>query len=149
MFVISLKYMPRLLVLGLLFLMSRRPPRSTRTDTRFPYPTLFRSLNWRTPSPAWLRMRAGEVMGLSGGLGPGGGKRVSAPWRGRTSGRRAVCGSADAEAATALGALQVGDPLEPAVEVDERSEGHTSELQSLMRISYAVFCVEKKKYNNR
>src|SRR3546814_6111675 len=41
---------------------------------------------------------------------------------GRTSGRRAVCGSANAEAATALGALQVGDPLEPAVEVVEADE---------------------------
>src|SRR3546814_4359877 len=90
--------------------MIRRPPRSTRTDTRFPYTTLFRSLRHapchkilapssalrmelsdipRTPSPGHPVGDAGHVMTLSGG----------------------------------------------------RSEEHTSELQSLMRISYAVFCL--------
>src|SRR3546814_9919132 len=75
--------------------MIRRPPRSTRTDTLFPYTTLFRSQN----------------------------KRCSAP----------------------VGAHPVGDCF--AKPRTRRSEEHTSELQSLMRISYAVFCLKKKKSN--
>src|SRR3546814_1560939 len=74
------------------FLMIRRPPRSTRTDTLFPYTTLFRSI--RSDRPL---------------LGPAG--------QCRSGGLRAA----------------------------GRSEEHTSELQSLMRISYAVFCLKKKK----
>src|SRR3546814_12779331 len=81
------------------FLLIRRPPRSTRTDTLFPYTTLFRS--------AW---------------------------------------NPDDDAADML----VGDRRQPveaakAVVGRIRSEEHTSELQSLMRISYAVFCLKKKK----
>src|SRR3546814_6556480 len=77
--------------------MIRRPPRSTRTDTLFPYTTLFRSSSARTvPEPVSI-----------------------APLRARhcCTSARAAC----------------------------RSEEHTSELQSLMRISYAVFCLKKKK----
>src|SRR3546814_4012437 len=74
------------------FLMIRRPPRSTRTDTLFPYTTLFRSL------------RAAGGVGVASTL---------------------VLSMVDHEA--------------------RRSEEHTSELQSLMRISYAVFCLKKKK----
>src|SRR3546814_9846059 len=82
--------------------MIRRPPRSTRTDTLFPYTTLFRSCSVcrrlrgvlsRSPSAPNLRTRC-----RTGGAG--------------------------------------------------RSEEHTSELQSLMRISYAVFCLKKKKKHN-
>src|SRR3546814_7903216 len=80
--------------------MIRRPPRSTRTDTLFPYTTLFRSRSDR---------RAG----------------------GRDAGRRGRRGS------RRCGAAEQG--------VAGRSEEHTSELQSLMRISYAVFCLKKKK----
>src|SRR3546814_1056203 len=83
-----------LLSLFLFFLMIRRPPRSTRTDTLFPYTTLFRSV----PVPA--RRRADRTA--------------------RDESRR--------RARNAAG----------------RSEEHTSELQSLMRISYAVFCLKKK-----
>src|SRR3546814_19119907 len=75
------------------FLMIRRPPRSTRTDTLFPYTTLFRSID---------------------------------PFR------------------------RVADTCPQAASVvinPNRSEEHTSELQSLMRISYAVFCLKKKTYN--
>src|SRR3546814_1362770 len=82
------------------FLMIRRPPRSTRTDTLFPYTTLFRSLR------GWSR----------GFCSP----RCSAGWRSH---------------AWAL--------------PTRRSEEHTSELQSLMRISYAVFCLKKKKYRSK
>src|SRR3546814_9610513 len=74
--------------------MIRRPPRSTRTDTLFPYTTLFRSpISAAAPCGTWKRA-------------------------GSSSSR-----------------------------LGRRSEEHTSELQSLMRISYAVFCLKKKKHN--
>src|SRR3546814_5635344 len=72
--------------------MIRRPPRSTRTDTLFPYTTLFRSSHCWVATMAMNRERN---------------------WK----------------------------------DAHRRSEEHTSELQSLMRISYAVFCVQKKNYN--
>src|SRR3546814_3475163 len=78
----------------LFFLMIRRPPRSTRTDTLFPYTTLFRSRVRARWDPARRRARAAYGRGV-------------------------------------------------------RSEEHTSELQSLMRISYAVFCLKKKKQHVR
>src|SRR3546814_9736427 len=84
------------------FLMIRRPPGSTRTDTLFPYTTLFRS------DPGACRPRAAGPPARP----PGGRDRLE---RGRAGGGGA------------------------------RSEEHTSELQSLMRISYAVFCLKKKK----
>src|SRR3546814_3921595 len=89
----------------LFFLMIRRPPRSTRTDTLFPYTTLFRS---------HLLRAAGHRTALAGNIG--------------------------------LPLLEVVDPPRPP---DYRSEEHTSELQSLMRISYAVFCLKKKKQNQQ
>src|SRR3546814_10810244 len=85
--------------------MIRRPPRSTRTDTLFPYTTLFRST-------------ASSTGGCSG-CG-----RSRRPRNGRGSARRRGIGRRSRRA---------------------RSEEHTSELQSLMRISYAVFCLKKKK----
>src|SRR3546814_12733341 len=97
------------------FLMIRRPPRSTRTDTLFPYTTLFRSreLAFAAPEAAaqgWANAAAGAGV-----------KRVI--WVGS-------------------GVPPVKAPEMAAV---SRSEEHTSELQSLMRISYAVFCLKKKK----
>src|SRR3546814_5434674 len=94
------------MVLHVFFLMIRRPPRSTRTDTLFPYTTLFRSPCRRqgTATPVF-RLRC---------------FRVFAPRSGST--RPDSCGC-------------------PGI---RRSEEHTSELQSLMRISYAVFCLKKK-----
>src|SRR3546814_7778989 len=84
--------------------MIRRPPRSTRTDTLFPYTTLFRS-----PLPGDL----GRPILNSGNPAPG---------------------------------MPAGtDPEQQRIaQEQERSEEHTSELQSLMRISYAVFCLKKK-----
>src|SRR3546814_3697124 len=82
--------------------MIRRPPRSTRTDTLFPYTTLFRSppLNSTTSAPSnFFQVKSG-------------------------SGAR---------------------PVRKKPSISLRSEEHTSELQSLMRISYAVFCLKKKK----
>src|SRR3546814_5224778 len=92
--------------------MIRRPPRSTRTDTRFPYTTLFRSLLLRLADRGDLRRGIDDA-----------GNRVIVDMA-RLAGKhlRADC------------ALVLG----------LRSEEHTSELQSLMRISYAVFCLTKK-----
>src|SRR3546814_9477415 len=107
--------------IGFFFLMIRRPPRSTLTDTLFPYTTLFRSA--RTAHRRLLRRCGGR------GTHPRarGGQRVRRPHRPR-------CGPRPAHAAVDGGAGRPG-----------RSEEHTSELQSLMRISYAVFCLKKKK----
>src|SRR3546814_3463753 len=95
--------------------MIRRPPRSTRTDTLFPYTTLFRSRG-RTAQPAPARNR---------------GRYPSAPQRGR-----------DAAGGGGVARRPRNARACPAC---DRSEEHTSELQSLMRISYAVFCLKKKK----
>src|SRR3546814_6576069 len=89
--------------------MIRRPPRSTRTDTLFPYTTLFRSRDARH----WPRITT-----------------VSQPTIeiARIAGQHLIEGGA---------------------RLAERSEEHTSELQSLMRISYAVFCLKKKKKHKK
>src|SRR3546814_1230943 len=92
--------------------MIRRPPRSTRTDTLFPYTTLFRSQRQRLSACLWFVLPALLTA-----------CQTPAP---RPLDRAAP----EADAAT-------GEAL--------RSEEHTSELQSLMRISYAVFCLNKKK----
>src|SRR3546814_7242457 len=81
--------------------MIRRPPRSTRTDTLFPYTTLFRSCFSRGLGPILILFSGTKV-------------KMDSDFR-----RNDDCG--------------------------DRSEEHTSELQSLMRISYAVFCLKKKK----
>src|SRR3546814_7049628 len=110
--------------------MIRRPPRSTRTDTLFPYTTLFRSTGDRVPPvPGQLYRRARR--GAAGGRAParrpaGGGGRLRAADQPR---RRPPADRKRAD-------LRHGDRA--------RSEEHTSELQSLMRISYAVFCLKKK-----
>src|SRR3546814_2046176 len=102
--------------------MIRRPPRSTRTDTLFPYTTLFRSRR--------AGLRAAQHPPPAG-RGRGGERRRPLPPAGRTA--RAV--------AAVAGDLRAGGP---AAGLGTRSEEHTSELQSLMRISYAVFCLKKK-----
>src|SRR3546814_5149404 len=104
------------------FLMIRRPPRSTRTDTLFPYTTLFRSKapaissRWQSDARSVGAKRKAGVVGLvivqTYAWTPRAGfPAASRPWN--------------------------------------RSEEHTSELQSLMRISYAVFCLKKKKKQKR
>src|SRR3546814_1609940 len=95
--------------------MIRRPPRSTRTDTLFPYTTLFRSHDY---GGAGARFGAGR------------------------SGHSHQGQDVFARCGTKLVAARAG-------RVQFRSEEHTSELQSLMRISYAVFCLKKKKTRNR
>src|SRR3546814_1365580 len=102
--------------------MIRRPPRSTRTDTLFPYTTLFRSprpTGHGGPRRRRRLHRHGRPRSGPADLGAAVARRVSGP--------------VGARAAAAGGVLPV------------RSEEHTSELQSLMRISYAVFCLKKKR----
>src|SRR3546814_4998646 len=103
--------------------MIRRPPRSTRTDTLFPYTTLFRS-------PAEGR--------------PGGVVRRVRHHDDRHHGLFLVPGPCDTGRLAGLDrfTFRSGPPPAPC----PRSEEHTSELQSLMRISYAVFCLKKKKH---
>src|SRR3546814_4100761 len=91
--------------------MIRRPPRSTRTDTLFPYTTLFRS-HRRAAAVARHELQERD-----------GGARA---WRRQGRGAGGQAGRYDQRGA-------------------DRSEEHTSELQSLMRISYAVFCLKKKR----
>src|SRR3546814_2419791 len=104
--------------------MIRRPPRSTRTDTLFPYTTLFRSEPRRLQRHAdddavahhrlwWLRRAPDQACGVP------------------EAARHHDCHG--------------GQRRNPPVHRFVRSEEHTSELQSLMRISYAVFCLKKKK----
>src|SRR3546814_8022887 len=104
--------------------MIRRPPRSTRTDTLFPYTPRFRSL------PRALSLRGD----LRTPLWPTGChiRQTRCHRPDRHPGRRA----------RTLRDLKGNRPHEP--EGATRSEEHTSELQSLMRISYAVFCLKKK-----
>src|SRR3546814_3923725 len=107
--------------------MIRRPPRSTRTDTLFPYTTLFRS---RTVAATATARR-----------------RRPAPWP--RSAAPARSSSAAGAGFRSCGPQQIhhGKQQHPD-QVDHRSEEHTSELQSLMRISYAVFCLKKKTTQN-
>src|SRR3546814_2945585 len=100
--------------------MIRRPPRSTRTDTLFPYTTLFRSF-------PYLDARRARLPRL----------------RRRLLGSGACAGDPDALAAQAED--DAHHRRRQARLRRHRSEEHTSELQSLMRISYAVFCLKKKK----
>src|SRR3546814_6147663 len=109
--------------------MKRRPPRSTRTYTLFPYTPLCRS-------------GGGEEREGRGGLGPALGRRRSCAHAG--GGIAAKAGRAP---------LRENSRLFPdtgrADRAHDRSEEHTSELQSLMRITYAVFCLKKKKKTKR
>src|SRR3546814_11691560 len=105
------------------FLMLRRPPRSTRTDTLFPYTTLFRSPH-RCPEGFKLGGRPALQCSVIGETKPA----LSQP--GHVVRKIAV-----------RAALRCRCPQWRRL----RSEEHTSELQSLMRISYAVFCLKKKK----
>src|SRR3546814_1034552 len=107
--------------------MIRRPPRSTRTDTLFPYTTRFRS---------------GVGQQLDGLLGEGQVGLDQAPQVGVDQPRR-VDVAAVSGRWLAVG-LADDDRTELTRQLGERSEEHTSELQSIMRISYAVFCLKKK-----
>src|SRR3546814_1386778 len=107
--------------------MIRRPPRSTRTDTLLPYTTRFRS-----------REREG---GPESAAASPGSRRRPAP---AEPGRRTV-GMRVGSSARGYHALSLACRVSQ-LRARLRSEEHTSELQSLMRISYAVFCLKKKKH---
>src|SRR3546814_3471392 len=97
--------------------MIRRPPRSTRTDTLFPYTTLFRS----TSAPATTE-RSAVQRALPNQFHP-------------------IFDTLADNSGQSLGSVRAEHTPQPLT----RSEEHTSELQSLMRISYAVFCLKKKR----
>src|SRR3546814_5854406 len=105
-----------------LYFKMRRPPISKHTDTLFPYTTFFRS----------------SVCGARDPL-----SRLVARFRVRRQGNRQRPYRPQAQAAGDVAALCVGHEFRG--NPQPRSEEHTSELQSLMRISYAVFCLKKKK----
>src|SRR3546814_6267961 len=97
--------------------MIRRPPRSTRTDTLFPYTTLFRSVKFGLQLFYLLLASCSRTPN-------------------------------DSERSAQSMANQAAESSPSDDKIDLRSEEHTSELQSLMRISYAVFCLKKKKNHN-
>src|SRR3546814_19961203 len=103
------------------FLMIRRPPRSTRTDTLFPYTTLFRSA-------------MNQAVAF-----------IAAPLFAFEQGDLTTVDLLDALAGFRVCLAQLAPVHHPFAQ-PLRSEEHTSELQSLMRISYAVFCLKKKKH---
>src|SRR3546814_15303595 len=127
---------------SIFFLMIRLPPRSTRTDTLFPYTTLFRSV-------CWIGVLVGRLPAVEpredGHIGPFG--NIDAD-RVRCAGHQVVT----FEGAPETSCLYPNDRVVLGVErlvAVERSEEHTSEIQSLMRISYAVFCLKKKKAKHK
>src|SRR3546814_8373748 len=105
--------------------MIRRPPRSTRTDTLFPYTTLFRSKRIEKGTGFFLAAAAAKPQNPAA---ESGGKSAEITTMTADTKNRAL----DVEGAASSGP-------------ECRSEEHTSELQSLMRTSYAVFCLKKKK----
>src|SRR3546814_9279481 len=123
--------------------MIRRPPRSTRTDTLFPYTTLFRSrlgLDGLRRQERHGRLDARPVADVLCCLcQQDGGAGMAGP------GRRRVFQMRDG-AFMQAGGQKRGAKIE--MRVEQRSEEHTSELQSLMRISYAVFCLKKKTHKS-
>src|SRR3546814_1523537 len=122
--------------------MLRRPPRSTRTDTLFPYTTLFRSgqarraSHWSYEAERPPSRRQGESLLVEPGT-PLRGVQIDAGHG------AAPYPCAIAAKATPAGPQICGDTMRRSSQ-HGRSEEHTSELQSLMRISYAVFCLKKK-----
>src|SRR3546814_8228358 len=102
--------------------MLRRPPRSTRTDTLFPYTTLFRSIQWGLLASSAERFMAEQ----------------NSPWHFEFIGIDVIADDSHCP-------WIIECKLHPAIVICvQRSEEHTSELQSLMRNSYAVFCLKKK-----
>src|SRR3546814_8470715 len=121
-----------------------RPPKATRTYTLFPYPTLFRSTqiaNARSDlASAEARLQALEGSGL-------GEAREALRLAGISyrAGKASLLELLDAQQANALTQSELIDARRARAEAEARSEEHTSELQSLMRTSYAGFCLKKKK----
>src|SRR3546814_4753158 len=113
-----------------------RPPRCTRTATLFPNTTLFRS-DRDDRAAEQGKAAAALSFGARGTRGKGGADARASPRIGRGLTRSPFASK------TGRGGLAMSEIL---IDDEERSEEHTSELQSLMRISYAVFCLKKKKH---
>src|SRR3546814_8236841 len=116
--------------------MIRRPPKSTRTDTLFPYTTLFRSKSFE-------RIHRGNLVGMG-----------VLPLQFREGEGQEELGLTGREtfALTGLADLKPREEVTVTYTREDgttRSEEHTSELQSLMRISYAVFCLKQKKRHKK
>src|SRR3546814_1299193 len=112
--------------------MIRRPPISTRTDTLFPFTTLFRSSRRTNNSTCWPQWSAKLSRCVS----------LTPCRRSRSSVQQPTNGQISA---VLLGTSRFRRPFP----CSERSEEHTSELQSLMRISYADFCLKKKRNDDK
>src|SRR3546814_2830922 len=129
--------------------MIRRPPISTRTDTLFPYSTLFRSdldaLVAAVERQEFLALHQHRAVGIDGGDGHADLARQCVRLR-RLPLALELLAAAHADVAGVEQRQRAGGRRG---EADIRSEEHTSELQSLMRISYAVFCLKKKKKKTR
>src|SRR3546814_4897317 len=108
--------------------MRRRPPRSTRTDTLFPYTTLFRSLQVALPIK----------------LGQGGGNEIHQRFGDNHESHAQTRIQRFGKRTQVKHTIIPVQPLQRRQRPPLRSEEHTSALQSLMRISYAVFCLQKK-----
>src|SRR3546814_4208864 len=152
------------MVYEFVLLMVRRPPRSTRTDTLFPYTTLFRSF-FAAPRPPRLLALVQKPLRIQGRHAAEAGRSDRLPVMlvghvaggehalDRSLGGAAAQPGADLQVAVVhrqlaleqAGVGRMADGDEEAVHVDlaGRSEEHTSELHSLMRTSYAVFCLKK------
>src|SRR3546814_2389392 len=119
--------------------MIRRPPRSTRTDTLFPYTTLFRSVTKELSSDAY----EGRAPGT-----PGEEKTVAYIIKKYEEAGLKPGNNGEWTQDVPLVEITAKNAT-PLTFTGGRSEEHTSELQSLMRISYAVFCLKKKKTDNK
>src|SRR3546814_7745671 len=143
--------------------MIRRPPRHTITDTPFPYTTLFRCAGCATtaqtggaqagsagdPYPSTYAPIASPPVLISGAtVLTGTGTRLDGTDVLLQDGKVAAIGTGLTAPAGAVRVDGSGKWVTPGL-IDIRSEEHTSELQSLMRISYAVFCLKKKKKTQR
>src|SRR3546814_4691856 len=117
--------------------MIRRPPRSTRTDTLFPYTTLFRS-QWPHRQARRIAHHRDRRRHPDQDRFDQGRRRLENPCPSQGGGGAAKR-RYDAATAVRTATGRAGQPIH-----GPRSEEHTSELQSLMRISYAVFCLKKK-----
>src|SRR3546814_8866926 len=121
--------------------MIRRPPRSTRTDTLFPYTTLFRSPVAKIASRVMAGEKLSEFPPFKRDLPYMAVKEAVFPWA-RFPGVDPVLTPEMKSTGEVMG---IDGDFATAFLKAQRSEEHTSELQSLMRISYAVFCLKKKK----
>src|SRR3546814_9740654 len=139
-FSISLVYV---YVFSFFFLMIRRPPRSTRTDTLFPYTTLFRSAKRYTFDVSNMRIENGVGVDEKTSDRSGARRWSNSGVRGGGAGLCLLFGAGPERQNLHYPDLHDHGRRPGAW----RSEEHTSELQSLMRISYAVFCLKTNKQN--